>query len=407
MKKFASILLVFMLVIPLLVSPLEVNGKTIKELQEELEKTKEELKQNEENKNLTQEQMNTINQNINSIRTKITNIEKELIDLQEEIENLNEEIEKKDQQIKDIMNFVQISSGESVYLEYAFGAQSFTDFIYRFAVAEQLANYNARLIDEYNQLIEENENKKKEQEEMKKKMQQEQEALAEELQKLKRDMVELEDASVSLEDEIKAQEEMLQMYLDKGCKENDDIDTCGQSLLPPTTAFYRPLISGYVTSEFGYRCLTLNGVYSCGGHSGIDFSTSERNAKVYAVGTGMVATIYRYNSCGGNMVFIHHRLKTGETYTSAYYHLRTVNVSVGDVVTKDTVIGIMGGDPSIETWDKCSTAAHSHLTLAYGLYGSGQDSWSAFISRTFNPRLMINAPTTHYSWFTDRFTKYN
>lgn len=406
MKKIVSCLLIVMLMVPIFF-PVEVKGKTIRELQEELEKTKAELEKNEENKNLTQEQINTINRNINTIRTTISNIENELIELQKEIEKLNEDIEKKDQQIKDIMNFVQISSGESVYLEYAFGAQSFTDFIYRFAVAEQLANYNARLIDEYNHLIEENENKKKEQESKKDSLKKQQTQLASELEKLKRDMISFEDVSVSLEDEIKAQEETLQMYLSKGCKEDDDIDVCGKSLLPPTTAFYRPLISGYVTSEFGYRCLVLNGVYQCGGHSGIDFSTTEQNAKVYAVGTGLVITIYEKTSCGGNMVFIQHQLKNGETYTSSYYHLRTINVKVGDIVTKDTVIGIMGGDPSRETWDKCSTGAHSHLTMAYGLYQTDYKSWDTFVSKTFNPRLVINAPTSHSSWFIDRYTKYD
>ena len=100
-------------------------------------------------------------------------------------------------------------------------------------------------------------------------------------------------------------------------------------------------------------------------------------------------------------------LKNGETYTSAYYHLRTINVKIGDVVTKDTVVGIMGGDPSKETWDKCSTGAHSHLTMAYGLYQTDYKSWDTFVSKTFNPRLAINAPTSRATWFTDRFTKYD
>lgn len=406
MKKLITLLILFCMMVPTFLAPVEVKGKTLRDLKEELEKTKEEYENNENKKNLTQEQINTINQKVNSIRTNITTLENEMIALQNEIEELNSSIEEMDQEIKDVMNFLQLSSGESMYLEYAFGAQSFTDFIYRYAVAEQLTEYNNNLIDEYNQKIDENEQKTKEHEEKKASLKKEQESLASELVKLNQDMLAYEDVSVDLEDELKAQEETLKMYEEKGCELDDDIDICGRDLLPITTAFYRPLVSGYVTSEYGSRCIWLNGVYDCSGHSGIDFSTSEDNAKVYAVGAGLVTTIYRYQKCGGNMVFIQHRLSTGETYTSAYYHLRTINVSVGDVVTKDTVVGIMGGDPSRETWDSCSTGAHSHITIAYGLYQTDYTSWSTFVSKTLNPRLVINAPSTRYTWFKDRVTKY-
>ena len=57
--------------------------------------------------------------------------EEEVKRLEEEIHKLEESIKVKDKEIKNLMKFVQISNGESVYLEYAFGASSFTDFIYR------------------------------------------------------------------------------------------------------------------------------------------------------------------------------------------------------------------------------------------------------------------------------------
>ena len=45
------------------------------------------------------------------------------------------------------------------------------------------------------------------------------------------------------------------------------------------------------------------------------------------------------------MVYIGHYTGSG-TYTSGYFHLASVNVSVGQVVTPDTVIGYSGGVPS-------------------------------------------------------------
>ena len=49
-----------------------------------------------------------------------------------------------------------------MYLEYVFTATDFTDFIYRMAIAEQLSDYNEKLISDYEDLIIENEKKKEE-----------------------------------------------------------------------------------------------------------------------------------------------------------------------------------------------------------------------------------------------------
>ncbi len=405
MKKLGILTLTLCLLSFFLYVP-ETKAKTLGELKAELEQTEKELAENEGQRAITEEEKRQVNQNIYNIQSDIAVTEQEIEDLKEEIEELNVEIKNKDKQIKDMMNFVQLSNGESMYLEYAFGAQSFTDFIYRFAVAEQLADYNAKMIDEYHNMINENEQKGRDLEDKTKELQQEQVNLSRELEKLNQKLIELEDSSISIEDDIKAQKELIEIYEERGCKEDEDIDTCGQKLLPTTTAFYRQLVSGYVTSEFGYRCLTIQGYYQCSGHSGIDVSTGEIGAPVYAVGTGMVSAFFYRNSCGGNMVFIQHKLTNGQTYTSAYYHLRDVYVSVGDIVTRDTVIGTMGGDPDIEWWDSCSTGDHSHLTMAYGSYPGDFYSWNDFVANIFDPREMINFPSSHYTYFNDRLTEY-
>ena len=67
------------------------------------------------------------------------------------------------------------------------------------------------------------------------------------------------------------------------------------------------------------------------------------------------------------MLYIQH-IVNGTRYTSGYFHLSHINVRVGDMVTQNTVIGGVGGNPGIEWWDGCSTGTHLHLQLAYGLY---------------------------------------
>lgn len=88
-------------------------------------------------------------------------------------------------------------------------------------------------------------------------------------------------------------------------------------------------------------------------HYAIDI-TGNRGDEIYASYPGTVIATNascRHNyvktsSCGcegglGNYVYIRHEYK-GENFVSRYGHLTSVNVSKGDEVTKDTMIGTMG-----------------------------------------------------------------
>ena len=293
------------------------------------------------------------------------------------------------QQIKDIISFYQLSNSSTAYLDYAMGAQTFTDFIYRLAISEQLIQYNDQLVTEYNALIETNKQKEVQLKEKINNLEIKQEKLSSELNSLGNKLNEIVDLSIDIEDEIAARKEAIEMYEKQyGCKDSDDIDVCTRGQLPADTSFWRPIISGGTSSEFGYRTYRLNGKMVSDFHSGIDLTGS---TDIYAAAAGVVAGITRKSSCGGNRIYIHHKIK-GVTYTTSYVHLRSILVSVGDVVTKDTKIAIMGGDPRVETWDKCSTGRHLHFAIAYGLYLSDYTSWNTYISKSVNPRTMLNFP---------------
>ncbi len=381
------------------------KAKTFGQLKEELKQEENNLGQNNQQKQLTEEQIKQVNSNITQNRKDIENITTEVKNLNDEIIKLNEEIEKKNAQIKSIINFTQLSSGDSQYLEYLFGAADFTDFIYRAAVAEQLSKYNNNLIDEYNKTIEEN---KKKTEELNKKqieLQNKQKELEENLNKLGKQLDTTKEEGQNIEEQIKYLKELVQVYQDRGCEDNQDISSCGRATLPTSTQFFRPIINGYVTSEFGGRGSSY--------HYGTDMSTSEvwsGNVNVYASGSGIVSGITWKSSCGGNMVFIHHKTKTGATYTTIYMHLYQVYVSVNQVVTPSTVIGLMGGNPrnpnapGYTPWDSCTTGAHSHFQVATGLYGVDYSSWSTLRARSFNARNFINLPRS--GWFYGRTTAY-
>lgn len=399
MKKFFQIMCVMVLIVPYFYIP-EVNAQTLGDLKKALEQKQIEYNNNKNSQAQTQEQIAATNASIEQIRREIEGTYADIEALGKEIQLLNEEIAQKDQEMKDIINFVQVSNGESAYLEYAFGAQDFTDFIYRMAISEQLMQYNESLIDEYNSMIQENQKKQKEIEEKRVSLTNKQTSLQEKLSSLGKELEALTDTGVTIEEDLKYQKEIIELYEKKGCEDDEDIRVCGVSTLPAGTAMFRPLVAGYVTSEWGWRNLSINN----GWHEGIDMATGANNhVNVYAVGYGMVAKVM-WNSCGGNMVIVHHNINN-KRYTTVYAHLYKVYVSEGKVTTMDTIVGLMGGDP-YETGDRCSTGAHSHLTVATGWYGIDYYSFSAMnYQYSIDPRTMINFPSLG-RYFDGRYVKY-
>ena len=412
MKKALNIFLIIVLMIPFLTVPVKVEAQTLRELKEELEKTKQELKNQQAQEKLNQEQINKINANINNINATIKQIGDDMIRLSEEIEAAEIEIKEKDAQIKEVVNFLQISSGESEYMEYIFGAKDFTDFIYRMSITEQMTDYNDRLIDEANTLIENNKKKQVELTNKEKELKNKQVELSKELAKVKADLSKIYDIFVDLEESIKVQESTVKLYeQDLKCGLDEDTDACLERILREnleaalkSAIFTRPLTSGYISSNYGNRCFWLNGVWTCDFHTGIDIG-APLGTPVYSTSVGVVTAITPRYHCGGNMVFIHHWID-GRTYTSLYMHLYQVNVKVGDVVSGNTVIGTVGGDPGVTWWDSCSTGSHLHFTLLNGLVGDDYVAWSSgFYASLIDPRTRVNFPA-YGSSFYNRTSKY-
>ena len=401
MKKtffFLTIILIMFITIP------NVSAKTLGDLKKELEETQNELSENKNEKKVTEQEMTNISGNIKNIQTTITNNYKTIDKLNSEIETLSKNIEDKTNEIKKIINFTQISEGDSAYLDYMFGAQDFTDFIYRTAVAEQMSSYNDQLIKEFNANIEKNKQKTKELEQQKIQLDKKQKELENKYDSLGSQLEDIVDIQVDIEESIKVQKEIIEMYQKKGCKDNENIATCGKKTLPPDTKFWRPVGFGYVSSNFGYRTYYLGGRKKSDYHTGVDIAGKGILGKpVYSTANGTVAAITRKYRCGGNMVYIHHNIK-GRYYTSLYMHLKTINVSKGQTVTRNSVIGTVGGAST--PWDACSTGAHVHFTLLSGLVGTDYYAFSSkFYTKLLNPRSYVNLPSGSKS-FSDRITSY-
>lgn len=402
-KKIRYILLVLLLLVVNFAMPTKevAEAKTLRDLKEELAAYEKDLAAGEEQKKLTQQEIANKKASIENINLEISNISKEIVSLNEEIEQLNIEIVEKEKEIKEIINYYQLSSSESAYLEYVFEAADFTDFIYRMAIAEQLSKYNDQLVEEFHSTIKENEQKKKDLDAKTVSLNEKQKKLETELASLGSQLGEIMDENVSIEDDIKSVKKMINTYENVyKCGLDEDLTVCSRGQLPPGTAFYRPVNKGKVSANYGIY-------YPWGDplqHYGMDISQTGHGANVYSMADGIVAYITERAKKGGNMVYIHHNIN-GVKYTTGYFHLSHINVSVGDVVTPNTVIGGVGGNPAIEWWDKGSTGTHLHIQFAYGNIPGGLSYYTRFTAKHFDPRNVLNLPSEG-SWFYDRTTKY-
>lgn len=378
---------------------IDVNAKTLKDLKDELAALEKEKAEADRNKELTEQEIETIDKRINQISNLITESENKIKKLNEEIVILEEKSDAKNEEIKDVVSFMQVTDSNNAYLEYIFGAQSITDLIFRTAISEQLVEYNNDLIEEYNATVKEYTEKKEELNQEIKNLDNEQNNLREELVKLGDKLDGMVEITVDIVSDIETQKKVIKYYEETlGCTDNQDINTCGT--IPYSGGFIRPIVSGTITSNFGWRKNPLASGSSF--HNGIDLSGG--STAVYAPAPGRVAGITWKAKCGGNMLYIHHNVN-GVNYTTSYFHLSKVYVGIGDYVDQNTQIGVMGGSKSTTPWDTCSTGTHLHFSIARGLYLKEYSSWNTYISKQVNPVSLVNFPAKGV-WISNRTKKY-
>ena len=216
--------------------------------------------------------------------------------------------------------------------------------------------------------------------------------LASKLATLKANLSKLEEEGTTIDEDIDAKEKDIKYYESKGCKLNQDINSC--VTIPNSSGWKLPLASAWVTSE--YQVVRTDCI-GCGGtsHRGIDLGVSE-GTYAYAAAKGRVAYIVRRGSCGGNMVYIYHTIN-GVPYTTVYMHLLEIKVNVDDIVDTNTVVGLTGGlttgamNPSQCSvsyagkggYDYCTCGGHLHFGVATG------NDVSRFNANSFNPRNLV------------------
>jgi murein DD-endopeptidase MepM/ murein hydrolase activator NlpD len=382
----------------------DADARTLRKMKNELAQLERELSENKAAQQNAQNNINNSKSRIEEITQEKVDIEEEVDDLTDEIKDLGKEIKSMNNEVKDIINYYQLSkSGDSGIVEYVFDANDYTDLTYRMAVTEQLSEYYSSTIKDYNKKIKANENKKEELADKKVSLTKKEGELEEYITAQKGKLAETMDGSIGIEEEIAALKKTINLYENTyKCKLDETIDECLRDKLPSGSSLYRPLITGRVTSNYGHRTYKLGGRWVSDFHYGVDLAGAH-GQKVYSAGNGTVAAIFYHQSCGGNMIYINHKIN-GKKYTTCYYHMGSVNVRVGQNVTAQTVVGTQGGS-SAEYWDRCSTGSHLHFGVSTGNWGNEFKSYSGFIARIINPRKVINIPSLGGS-FSNRSSKY-
>ena len=104
---------------------------------------------NENKKKKTQSEINQSNQSITNARNEITVNQNKIEKAKSDIISLNEEIETTRESMKKTMQAYQLADGENVYLEYVFAATSYEELVYRYAIVEQILEYNEEQVEKY------------------------------------------------------------------------------------------------------------------------------------------------------------------------------------------------------------------------------------------------------------------
>ena len=299
------------------------------------------------------------------------------------------------------MSFVQVTDGENNYLEYIFGATSFTDFIYRISVAEQLGDYNEQLVKEYESDVKELDEKREELNNKNTELSKKENELSQLEAKLNGEIEELQEGMMSKDDEYETLNSLIKNLEGLGCSSGDTMTSCQRKLAqstpgsgsvdtsgtPGANGTYMPIRKGRVTSDYGYRS------YDNSFHTGIDFSDGVHGDSVYPVATGKVVNITYPKSpraCGNHIVYVYHNI--GKGYTTSYWHMTSVNVSIGQTVYPDTRLGSMGGLPSE---DSCAGGTHVHLNLFNGLHTTN--------SGRIDPRILVSNIPSKGKYFTSYY----
>ncbi len=363
MKKTFCISLILITFISLMppVKALE-DAETLGDLRRNYESLLAKQRENENKSEATKAEIAKKEQDIQDSQEALTQAEKEEQETQEKIEASNKRIEELSKQAEQVLLYMQQMQGQNAYVTYISGASSMTDLIMRIAAVEYTTDSIQKTMEDLEAEIKQNEQLKIELQEKQAALEVQIKNYQEAVKRLYSNLEEYDQFAPDIKKQVQSAKDEYDAYL-KLCQNKlgstqDSVRLVDCTSVPVNGGWLKPLNSGVITSSVGSRWGSF--------HNGLDIGGNPEGTPVYAAAAGRVSGRINYSSCGGNMVFI--QVTVGGTrYTTYYYHLLTVKVNVGDIVTQDTIIGTVGGG-STASYDKCTFGAHLHYGVVPGWY---------------------------------------
>ena len=368
LRKSISIFLLIT-VFAWIVSPIQAKAapETLGDLKNELDALKQKKANNSSNKQNAQNQIAANQQAIAKAEADITQAGHEIEEAEAKIQESNKKIAELTEETKKLLVFLQKMQSQNEYLEYISGASSITDLVMRINAVEQITDYNQDFLGKLEALIKENKKLKKDLAAKQKQLEKQIQNYQATITKLTGDIQSYDKYALDIDTQIRTMQAQVDSYVNL-CANSPKHELGDAELLsdctstPYNAGWLKPLNYGIITSEIGWRWGSF--------HNAIDIGGNYEGTPVYAAAAGTVAGIIWKYYCGGNMLYINVEVG-GQKYTTYYYHLYTINVSVGDVVTQNTQIGTVGGYSTGTAhggYDSCTTGAHLHFGVAKGYY---------------------------------------
>ena len=399
-KNIFIVLLIIGLFIPMFIpSGVEAaTNRTLGYYEEMVAKYKKEYEENQRAINKTENEINSSKNKIENLKSETVSLSKEIVKLNEEIDDYKEQIKDKLAESKQIIEYIEISSGRNVYLDYIFKADSVTDLINRSYVVKEIVDYNTKVINDMEQIIKDNEKRQQEIDKRKEQITKKEAELEDNIVSLGEKKESLQSGGVDTAKQIKIYEQQVTTYKKLGCKTNDviGVDCAVQG---GTGVFRRPTKTGYITQEAYW---TSSKKY----HRAVDIgSKNGKKEKIYPIADGTITSIYTDTYGALCMTIEHRNLNDGKIYTSLYVHLSSYapGLKVGQKISSDQYIGYMGATGK-------AYGIHLHIEVfpcrLYNPTDKNCYKWSAYdsyaqslLKQGFGPRKLITFPKgTYNSW---------
>lgn len=319
---------------------------------------------------------NAVDQEISLLHEQIINVNEQLrvygqmiADTQDRLDESNAQLNHLNRQYKDRIRAME-EEGEITYWQVIFESSSFTDFLDRMNMVDEIAaadtqrlldlqiasatvEENQRILSEEMSDLQETRQMLAESEEMLSVKRTESDDILRELISKQTEFRVMLDESEALQDQLMNELAQKQKELQAAQYKEELVKMALRGENPPSNATWQEPVSGYtITSPFGYRKAPTAGASTY--HQGIDMAC-DSGTPIYATRSGTITKASYQAGGAGYYVSINH----GDGFGSIYMHMTRYVVSAGQSVSQGQLIGYVGSTG-------ISTGPHLHFGISYG-----------------------------------------